>query len=172
MTNVLHTDRSDRGFVLGNNVLAAEVFAKNGFLVFSSVTGEEQTSEVNADQIDQDKGGNDSCTDRASTSGQPHGTADNVLLLQARSGDQRAGGASQVTGHGSRAVRAARLVLALALRKEDMYITCGPFHNREQTLVLACSTSLNGHTNDSLSGLSSRAQTLHRLVQKRSCHKK
>jgi hypothetical protein len=110
--------------------------------------------------------------DRASTSGQPHVTADNVLLLQARSGDQRAGGASQVTGHGSRAVRAARLVLALALRKEDVYITCGPFHNREQTLVLACSTSLNGHMNDSLSGLSSRAQTLHRLVQKRSCHKK
>ena len=33
MTNVLHTDRIDRGFVLGNIVLAAEVLAKNGFLV-------------------------------------------------------------------------------------------------------------------------------------------
>ena len=52
MTNVLHTDRIDRGFVLGNNVLVAEVFAKNGFLVLSSVTGEEQTAEVNADKID------------------------------------------------------------------------------------------------------------------------
>jgi hypothetical protein len=52
MTNVLHTDRIDRGFVLGNNVLAAEVFAKNGFLVLSSVTGEEQTAEVNADKND------------------------------------------------------------------------------------------------------------------------
>jgi hypothetical protein len=60
MTNV-HTDRSDRGFVLGNNVLVAEVFAKNGFLVLSSVTREEQTSEVNAHQIDQGKGGEDSC---------------------------------------------------------------------------------------------------------------
>jgi hypothetical protein len=62
MTNVLHTDRIDRGFVLGNIVLAAEVFAKNGFLVLSSVTGEEQTAEVNADKIDQGKGGEDSCT--------------------------------------------------------------------------------------------------------------
>ena len=50
-------DRIDRGFVL-----AAEVFAKNGFLVLSSVTGEEQTAEVNADKIDQSKGGDDSCT--------------------------------------------------------------------------------------------------------------
>jgi hypothetical protein len=60
MTNV-HMDRSDRGFVLGNKVLVAEVSAKNGFLVLSSVTGEEQTSEVNADQIYQGKGGEDSC---------------------------------------------------------------------------------------------------------------
>jgi len=60
MTNV-HTDSSDRGFVLGNNVLVTEVFAKNGFLVLSSVTREEQTSEVNAHQIDQGKGGEDSC---------------------------------------------------------------------------------------------------------------
>jgi len=52
MTNV-HTDGSDRGFVLGNKVLVMEVFAKNGFLVLSSATGEEQTSEVNAHQIDQ-----------------------------------------------------------------------------------------------------------------------
>ena len=59
MTNVLHTDSIDRGFVLGNNVLVAEVFAKHGFLVLSSVTGEEQTSEVNVDQIDQGKGGED-----------------------------------------------------------------------------------------------------------------
>jgi hypothetical protein len=62
MTNVLHTDRIDRGFVLGNIVLAAEVLAKNGFLVLSSVTGEEQTAEVNADKIDRGKGGDDSCT--------------------------------------------------------------------------------------------------------------
>ncbi len=58
MTNV-HTDRSDRGFVLGNKMLVAEVFAKNGFLVLSSDTGEEQTSEVNADKIDQGKRGDD-----------------------------------------------------------------------------------------------------------------
>ena len=58
MTNV-HTDSSDQGFVLGNKVLVAEVFAKNGFLVLSSDTGEEQTSEVHADQIDQGKGGED-----------------------------------------------------------------------------------------------------------------
>ena len=62
MTNVLPTDRIDRGFVLGNSVLVAEVFAKNGFLVHSSVTGEEQTTEVNADKIDQGKGDDDSCT--------------------------------------------------------------------------------------------------------------
>ena len=61
MTNV-HTDSSEQGFVLGNKVLVAEVFAKNGFLVLSSVTGEEQTAEVNADKIDQGKGGDDSCT--------------------------------------------------------------------------------------------------------------
>ena len=61
MTNV-HTDRSGRGFVLGNKALVTEVFAKNGFLVLSPVTGKEQASEVNADQIDQGKGGNDSCT--------------------------------------------------------------------------------------------------------------
>ena len=62
MTHVLHTDRIERGFVLGNIVLAAEVFAKNGFLVLSSVTREEQTTEVNADKIDQGNGGDDSCT--------------------------------------------------------------------------------------------------------------
>jgi hypothetical protein len=61
MTKV-NTDSADRGFVLGNKVLVAEVFAKNGFLVLSSVTGEEQTAEVNADKIDQGKGGDDSCT--------------------------------------------------------------------------------------------------------------
>jgi hypothetical protein len=58
MTNV-HTDRSDRGFVLGNKMLVAEVFAKNGFLVLSSDTGEEQAAEVDADQLDQDKRGED-----------------------------------------------------------------------------------------------------------------
>jgi hypothetical protein len=58
MTNV-HTDSRDQGFVLGNKVLAAEVFAKNGFLVLSSDPGEERTSEVNADQIDQGKKGDD-----------------------------------------------------------------------------------------------------------------
>jgi hypothetical protein len=62
MTNVLHTDGIERGFVLGNKVLAAEVFAKNGFLVLSSITGEEQTVEGNADKIDQGEGGDDSCT--------------------------------------------------------------------------------------------------------------
>jgi hypothetical protein len=58
MTNV-HTDSRDQGFVLGNKVLAAEVFVKNGFLVLSSDTGEEKTSEVNADRIDQGKKGDD-----------------------------------------------------------------------------------------------------------------
>jgi len=60
MTNV-NTDSIDQGFVLGNKVLVAEVFAKNGFLVLSSATGEENTAEVNADQIYQGKGGDDSC---------------------------------------------------------------------------------------------------------------
>jgi len=60
MTKV-HMDRSDRGLVLGNKVLMAEVFAKNGFLVLSSVTGEEKTTEVSADQIDQGKG-DDPCS--------------------------------------------------------------------------------------------------------------
>ena len=54
MTKV-NTDNIDQGFVLGNKVPVAEVFAKNGFLVLSSDTGEEKTSEVNADQIDQGK---------------------------------------------------------------------------------------------------------------------
>ncbi len=62
MTNVLYTDRIDRGFVLGNNVLVAEVFAKNGFLVLDSVTGEEQAAVGNTDKIDQGNGGEDSCT--------------------------------------------------------------------------------------------------------------
>jgi hypothetical protein len=60
MTNA-HTDRSDRGFVLGNKVLVTEVFAKNGFLVLSSVIKEEQTSDVHAHQIDQGKEDEDSC---------------------------------------------------------------------------------------------------------------
>ena len=61
MTNV-NSDSIKQGLVLGNKVLVAEVFAKNGFLVLSSVTGEEQTAEVNADKIDQGKGSDDSCT--------------------------------------------------------------------------------------------------------------
>ncbi len=61
MTNV-NTDRIDRGFVLGNKVLAAEVFAKNGFHVLSSVTGEEEAAEVNADQIYEGKETDDSRT--------------------------------------------------------------------------------------------------------------
>ena len=59
MSNV-HPDRSERGLVLGNKVLAAQVFAKNGFLVLSSTTGEERTAEVKADQINQGKAGEDS----------------------------------------------------------------------------------------------------------------
>ena len=59
MINV-HTDRSERGLVLGNKVLVAQVFAKNGFLVLSSITGEEKTAEVKADQINQGKGGDGS----------------------------------------------------------------------------------------------------------------
>ena len=62
MTNV-HTDSRDQGFVLGNKVLVAEVFAKNGFLVLSSDTGEEKTSGVNADQIDQGKRDDDTLRD-------------------------------------------------------------------------------------------------------------
>ena len=60
MTNV-NMDRIDQGLVLGNKVLVAEVFAKNGFLVLSSARGEENTTEVSADQIYQGKGGDDSC---------------------------------------------------------------------------------------------------------------
>jgi len=59
---MLHTDRIERGFVPGNFVLAAEVFAKNGLLVLSNLTGEEQTAEGNADKIGQGKGGEDLCT--------------------------------------------------------------------------------------------------------------
>ena len=59
MINV-NIDSIDRGLVLGNKVLVAEVFAKNGFLVLASVTGEEKTAEVNADQIYQGKGGDGS----------------------------------------------------------------------------------------------------------------
>jgi hypothetical protein len=55
MTNVLHTDGIERGVVLGNKVLVVEVFAKNGFRVLTSVTGEEKAAEVNADWIDQDE---------------------------------------------------------------------------------------------------------------------
>ena len=54
-----NTDNIDQGFVLGNKALVAEVFAKHGFLVLSSVTGDEKTAEVNADQMYQGMGGND-----------------------------------------------------------------------------------------------------------------
>ena len=54
MINV-NTDSIDQGLVLGNKVLVAEVFAKYGFLVLSSATGEENTAKVNADQISQSK---------------------------------------------------------------------------------------------------------------------
>src|SRR6266446_1575141 len=47
----VHTDRIDQGFVLGNQVLVAEVFAKNGFLVLSSGTGQDKTADTTADQI-------------------------------------------------------------------------------------------------------------------------
>ena len=40
----VNTDSIDQGFVLGNKAMAAEVFAKHGFLVFSIDTGEEKTS--------------------------------------------------------------------------------------------------------------------------------
>ena len=66
MANV-NTDSIDRGFVLGNKALAEEVFAKHGFLVLSSVTGDEKTAEVNADQIYQGKGGDDSRNQRMAT---------------------------------------------------------------------------------------------------------
>ena len=56
----MHTDRSERGLVLGNKVLAAQVFAKHGFLVLSSIPGEEKTAEVKADQINRGKGDDDS----------------------------------------------------------------------------------------------------------------
>jgi len=56
----MHTDRSERGLVLGNKVLVAQVFAKHSFLVLSSVTGEEKTAEMKADQINQGKAGGDS----------------------------------------------------------------------------------------------------------------
>ena len=59
MTNV-NTDGIDQGFVLGNKVLVAEVFAKHGFPVLSSATGEEKTIEANADQIYQCKGAEES----------------------------------------------------------------------------------------------------------------
>ncbi len=51
----MQTDRSERGLVLGNKVLVAQVFAKNGFLVLSSITGEEKTAKVKADQINRCK---------------------------------------------------------------------------------------------------------------------
>lgn len=59
MTNI-HTDRIDQSFVLGNKALVVEMFAKNGFLVLSNVTGEEQAFEMNANQINQGKEGEDS----------------------------------------------------------------------------------------------------------------
>jgi hypothetical protein len=59
MTNV-NTDSTDQGLVLGDKALVAEVFAKHGFLVLSSATGEEKTTEANADQMYQGKGAEES----------------------------------------------------------------------------------------------------------------
>ena len=61
----VNTDSIDRGSVLGNKALAAEVFAKHGFLVLSSVTGDEKMAELNADQIY--RGGDDSGNQRMAT---------------------------------------------------------------------------------------------------------
>ena len=66
MTNV-NTNSINLDFVLGNNVLVEEVFAKNGFLVLSSVTGEEKTAEANADQVYQGEGDDDSRHQRMTT---------------------------------------------------------------------------------------------------------
>jgi hypothetical protein len=43
--------KDNQVFVLGNRVQVAEVFAKNGFLVLSSVTGGEKKVEVDVDKI-------------------------------------------------------------------------------------------------------------------------
>ena len=59
MTRV-NSDRIDRGFVLGNKVLVAEVFAKHGFLVLSIVTEQEKTSKVKAEKGDPSTGADDS----------------------------------------------------------------------------------------------------------------
>lgn len=59
MTKV-NSDRIDRGFVLENKVLVAEVFAKHGFLVLSSVTEQEKTFEVKAEKSYQSTGADDS----------------------------------------------------------------------------------------------------------------
>lgn len=59
MTRV-NSDRIDRGFVLGNKVLVAEVFAKHGFLVLSIVTEQEKTSEVKAEKSYRSAGADDS----------------------------------------------------------------------------------------------------------------
>ena len=59
MTKV-NSDRIDRGFVLGNKALVAEVFARHGFLVLSSITEQEKTSEVKAENGDQSTGADDS----------------------------------------------------------------------------------------------------------------
>ena len=58
MTKV-NSDRIDRGFVLGNKALVSEVFAKHGFLVLSSITEQEKTSEVKAEKSYQSIGADD-----------------------------------------------------------------------------------------------------------------
>ena len=68
----VNMDSIDQGFVLGNKALAAEVFAKHGFLVLSRVTGNEKTAEVNADQIYQgcdDSGNQRMATDKKEDEG-------------------------------------------------------------------------------------------------------
>ena len=56
----VNSDRIDRGFVLGNKVLVAEVFARHGFLVLSSVAEQEKASEVKAEKSYQSTGAGDS----------------------------------------------------------------------------------------------------------------
>jgi len=63
----VNTDSIDEGLVLGNKTLAAEVFAKHGFLVLSSVIGDEKMAEVNADQIYRGKCGDDAGNQRMAT---------------------------------------------------------------------------------------------------------
>jgi hypothetical protein len=59
MTKV-NSDRIERGFVLGNKALVAEVFAKHGFPVLSRITEQTKTSEVKVEKSYQSLGAYDS----------------------------------------------------------------------------------------------------------------